>query len=389
MKLLMLHHNADLYGASKSLLRLTTGLVRDGHAVKVVLPGEGPLCNFLTEAGVHVVIMPNLPVMHRSRLTSLSGLYRLIRDAIRFRAQIKDRLREYHPDLVHTNTGAILPIAGSVARSSGIPHIQHMRESFLDFGPLWPPYRKWLCRHADRVICISSFIASMFTLGQREYKVVVVHNGIPREEFDAVDREKAASFRRTYAPDGPLIGMVGRIKLQRKGQDVFVRAAAMIKDTFPTAHFVIVGSPFPGNEANLDALHQLVRDLHLEDRVHFTGHTDEPLVAIAAMDISVMASAHPEPLGNVTIESMALGCPVIGTNVGGTTEIIMDGETGLLVPPNHPEAMAAAMAKLLNNPGLRQHMGIQGRKHYEQEFEFDGAYRRFLHHYQELTNRSA
>lgn len=381
MRLLLIHHVGDIYGASKSLLRLSSGLVRDGHSVMVIIPEDGPLCPALEKSGVTVTCMPSLPVMHRSRLTSLSGLFKLLCDARKFRRALKKVINEFHPDIIHTNTGAILPIAGMIARSMNIPHVQHMRESFLDFGYLWPPYRWWLYRNASHVVCISSFIASMFTPAQQRGRIRVIHNGIPREEFERIDGNKVTEFRRKCGPPGPLIGIAGRIKLVRKGQDVFVKAAGLIKDQFPDAQFAVVGSPFPGNESHLDTLRILVRDLNMESRVHFIGHTDEPLVAMAAFDISVMASTSPEPLGNVTIESMALGRPVIGTDVGGTAELIENGKTGLLVPPGDPQAMASAMTHLLSHPEKAAGMGQMARQHYLEHFEFASFYEAMKHLY--------
>jgi glycosyltransferase involved in cell wall biosynthesis len=374
MKIMLIHHVSDVYGASKSLLRLTSGLARDGHQVMVVLPELGPLNVLLEKNGVAVKVISSLPVMHRSRLVNPPGIFRLIRDASSFRNTIRELMFTFQPEVVHTNTGAILPVAGSVARSLGIRSIQHMRESFGDFGPLWIPYRAWLFRNADQVLCISSFIASMFTERQRAEKVIVVHNGIPRDEFTGIDPARVADFRQTHGRGGPLIGIVGRIKLVRKGQDIFVKAAGRIQQQFPAAQFVIVGSPFKGNETHLDALHELVDQLGLTERVHFAGHMDDPLVAIAALDISVMASTAPEPLGNVTIESMALGKPVIGTAVGGTTEIIEDGISGMLVPPGDPDSLASAMTLLLSDTSKAQQIGEQAKNRYLAHFEFAGFY---------------
>jgi len=374
MRLLLIHHVADVYGSSKSLLRLTSGLAAEGHAVMVALQEDGPLHEALIKAGVEVTIMPCIPVLHRNRLSSPAKIVTLMRDALRCRRAFTALVKHFHPDLIHTNTGTILPIPGMVAHRLHIPHIQHIRESFLDFGAMWPPYRTWLVRYATQVACISRFMASMFTDKQQAGKVVVIHNGIPREEFESVDSSAVAAFRRQFGSDDPLIGLVGRIKLVRKGQEVLVRAAECLKNRFPNAHYVCVGSPFPGNESHLDELKVMVQRAGLEERFHFVGHMEDPLVAIAAFDISIMASSMPEPLGNVTIESMALGKPVIGTNIGGTPEIISDGETGLLVPPSDPVAMANALARLLENPDEARRMGINGRERYLTAFEFNAFY---------------
>lgn len=374
MRLLLIHHVADVYGSSKSLLRLTSGLAAEGHSVMVALQEDGPLHAVLNNAGVAVTIMPCIPVLHRNRLSSPLKMIALLRDALQCRRTFTALVKQFRPDLIHTNTGTILPIPGMVARRLRIPHIQHIRESFLDFGALWPPYRAWLVRYANRVACISHFMASMFTEKQRAGKVVVIHNGIPREEFESIDTSTVASFRRQFGGEDPLIGLVGRIKLVRKGQEVLVGAAERLKHRFPNAHYVCVGSPFPGNESHLDELKDMVQRAGLEEHFHFAGHRTDPLVAIAAFDISVMASSMPEPLGNVTIESMALGKPVVGTNIGGTPEIIADGETGLLIPPSDPVALANALSHLLDHPDDRVRMGRKARERYLAHFEFRRFY---------------
>ena len=385
MKILFIHHLADVYGSSKSLLRLCGGLVADGHEVMVALKEDGPLREALNRAGARTELVVSIPVLHRNRLTSPARFASLVGDAFRCHRALSQLVAAYRPDLMHTNTGTILPIPGMVARSAGIPHIQHIRESFLGFGLLWPPYRTWLVRYADKIACISHFMASMFTAAQQASKTVVVHNGIPREEFDFIDRDAIASFRARYAGDVPLIGLIGRIKLVRKGQEVLVSAAALLKDRFSSARYVFVGSPFPGNESHLEELQGMVRAAGMEDRIHFVGHMDQPLIAIAALDISIMASSMPEPLGNVTIESMALGKPVIGTNIGGTPEIILDGETGLLVPPSDPEAMADALTRLLEHPDEAARMGAHGRERYLAAFEYRAFYRSINALYQSMT----
>jgi glycosyltransferase involved in cell wall biosynthesis len=382
MRLLLIHHVADVYGSSKSLLRLTSGLAADGHSVMVALQEDGPLHAALNNAGVEVTIMPCIPVLHRNRLSSPAKIFALLRDALQCRRTFTALVKQFRPDLIHTNTGTILPIPGMVARRLHIPHIQHIRESFLDFGALWPPYRTWLVRYANRIACISHFMASMFTEKQRAGNVVVIHNGIPREEFDSIDSSAVAAFRRQFGGNDPIIGLVGRIKLVRKGQEVLVRAAERLKIQFPNAHYVCVGSPFPGNESHLDELKDMVQRAGLEEHFHFAGHMNDPLVAIAAFDISIMASSMPEPLGNVTIESMALGKPVIGTNIGGTPEIIVDGETGHLIPPSDPVAMADALAHLLENPEEARRMGMKGRERFVAAFEFATFYQNVVQLYE-------
>lgn len=384
MKILFLHHLADLYGSSQSLARLTAGLVRAGDDVHILLHEDGPLAPFLRKAGAQVDLLPSMPVLHRNRLRTPDAVLRLFRDARRAQRELALLLGRIRPDLVHTNTAVILPIAGAPARHRNIPHVVHIRETFADFGPLWPIYRAWIAARADRIVCISHYLAGLFTPRQREKQVRVIHNGIPRDEFEGLDPEEIRRFRAPFEP-GPVIVLVGRIKLVRKGQDVLVRAAGLLKDRFPHARYVLVGAPFPGNEHHLDRLRELARTCGVADCVYFTGHLDNPKVAIAASDVSVMASSTPEPLGNVTIESMALARPLVATNIGGTPELVQHEKTGLLVPPNDPVAMADAIARLLSNPDAARAMGEAARRYYERELEFGRFFAQMRSLYRELA----
>lgn len=384
MKILFLHHLADLYGSSQSLARLTAGLVRAGDEVHVLLQEDGPLTRVLREAGAQVDLLPTMPVLHRNRLRTPAALLHLLRDARRAQCEIASVLDRIRPDLVHTNTAVILPVAGAPAQARNIPHLVHIRETFSDFGPLWPPYRAWIARRANRIACISEYLAGMFTPHQRATQVRVIHNGIPRSEFEGLDPDAIRRFRAPFEP-GPVIVLVGRIKLVRKGQDVLVRAAGLLKDRFPRAQYVLVGAPFPGNEHHVDQLRAMARECGVADRIHFTGHLDNPKIAIAACEVSVMASSTPEPLGNVTIESMALGRPLVATNIGGTPELVQHEKTGLLIPPNDPAAMADAIARLLSNPEAARAMGTAARAHFERELEFGRFFDHIRALYQELA----
>lgn len=385
MKLLFVHHVADMYGASQSLLRLCRALIREEHAVSVILQEDGDLRKALELSGACVHIVPDLPVLHRNRLTTPRGICTLVSGIFRATRSIESIVRNEKPDLIHSNTATILPVAGRVAKRCGIPFIQHHRESFHDFGLLWPIYRTWMLRYTRRVISISDYLARQFTEGQQSRVVRVARNGIPVEDFAPPAQDAVDAFRARWELRRPVVTLIGRIKLKRKGHEVFVAAAALVHKTFPDAMFVIAGDAFPGNETHLSEIKRLVTKLEIEDSVIFTGHVRDVRVVLANSDVSVMASSTPEPLGNVTIESMAMGVPVVGTAIGGTTELIEDGVTGFLVPPADPEAMSSAIMRLLGDRELSDRIAIAGRKHFVQDMSFDPFYRRIMAIYEELT----
>ena len=382
MRILLIHSGADLYGASRSLLRLATGLRAAGHEPAALLPFAGPLLQALREAGVRAEVVPELPLITRRRFASPLGLLGFARDARRCAVRLRAIVDEFRPDLVHTNNATVLASYAGLLRRRGIPHIWHVRESFAEFRSLWPLLRRYILARADRVLCVSEAVARQFGGSAR---VEVVHNGFPRAEFDRATPEAAAAFRRTRGlGDRPCVAVAGRLKLVRKGQETFLRAAALLRREFPDARFVLIGTPFPGNESHEAALRALAAELDLGEAAVFAGEAEDPLAALRAMDVVVLSSGLPEPFGGVVIEAMALGRPVVGTRIGGTPEQIADGETGLLVPPGDPAAMAEALRRLLADADLRARMGAAGRQRFLARFEFGPFLARILAVYASL-----
>ena len=158
---------------------------------------------------------------------------------------------------------------------------------------------------------------------------------------------------------GPLsVGMIGRIA-PWKGQDVFLNAFAQ---AFPAgdATATVVGAPLFGEEDYEREVRGLVERLDLSDRVSFAGFRHDVGAELAAMDVLVHASVIPEPFGQVVVEGMAAGVPVVAAAAGGPAEIIDDGVQGILYPPSDSAALAVALRRLAGDPGLRARMGRAG-----------------------------
>ena len=363
---LYVHNGTDLYGASRSLLRLVsrTSAVRP----HVVVPGEGALNDALRDVGVPVSVLPSLAVLTRGlgRPTAATKFGWRIWTSARDLAGLARRVGA---DLLHTNVG-IIASAGLAARLTKRPHVWHIRDSFRDFPMLWRPYSQYVLSTSDAVVCVSRSVAEQFP--QNHPKVSVVHNGLPLDEFPIVSSGRIRAFKQRFGlASFRTVGVVGRVKVQRKGQDFFLRGAARIAAQFPDVRFVIIGSAFPGNESHMDEIKALTADLGLSDKVIMTGDVDDIQAAITSLDALVMASCEPEPFAGVVMESMALGVPVIGTAIGGTTEQITHGLTGLLIPPNDVDALAAALDTILHDGALRSEFAANGRLRVQREFGFD------------------
>jgi glycosyltransferase involved in cell wall biosynthesis len=380
MRILFLHGVSDFYGASRCLLRLAAALKKDGHSVHVWIPKNGPIVPMLESAGAVCEVAPELFGISRGTYHHKQYLLRFLSANIGFAFSLARKIRAFRPDLVHTNTATLLP-AGFAARMAGVPHLWHVREWFGEFPRAWSLYQGYMFFYADRIVCVSHAVAGQFHPMLRK-KVRVIFDGFPSEEFDAVTAKRVHAFREKFGlGDSPAVGVVGRIKWKRKGQEVFLKAAALIRKDHPDVRFLCIGSPFPGNESHLEALQRLAAELGMSREWIVTGDVEDNLGAIAALDIVVHPPSQPEPFSGAVIEAMALGKPVVGTNLGGTGEQIEHNVTGLLVPPDDPPALASAVQTLLEDESMRSEMGKRGRERYLERFSWEPFYRSILLEY--------
>jgi glycosyltransferase involved in cell wall biosynthesis len=251
-----------------------------------------------------------------------------------------------------------MPAPALAAKLAAIPHVWHVRDSFLEFRSLWGLYRRYITSLSHQVITVSRPIAAQFTGASN---VVVVHNGMPLQEFAAETTTLRDEFRAKYNLGASLVvGCVGRIKFVRKGQEILVQSIALLKERGIHAKFLIVGAPSIGNEDHLTRLRQLIQDLRVADDVIFTGELEDVKPAYGAMDVFVLPSAQPEPFGGVVLEAMAMRRPVIATAIGGSLDQVEDGKTGFLIPPGNSQALADRLATLLLDADLRREMGEAG-----------------------------
>jgi glycosyltransferase involved in cell wall biosynthesis len=155
-----------------------------------------------------------------------------------------------------------------------------------------------------------------------------------------------------------------------------LRAAAPVSKQFPNARFVIIGAALFGEEKYEQEVRRLPGQLGIEHLVEFTGFSTNVEQAIAALDLVVHASTTGEPFGQVIIEGMAAGKPVVATNGGGVPEIVENGKTGILVPMGDVQAMADAICRILANPALAEEMGSRGRQRVADHFTVQQTARR-------------
>jgi glycosyltransferase involved in cell wall biosynthesis len=210
-------------------------------------------------------------------------------------------------------------------------------------------------------------------------KFGVIYNGVDLKRF-GYDKEAVRAHYRmqlNLPANAPVIGIVANLR-PPKAIDVFLRAARLVSLRYPDAHFVLAG-----DGPQMTGMVALSRDLGLSDRAHFLGSRDDVARLLAAVDVGVLSSSS-ESMPNSILEYMAAGLPVVCTDVGGCREAVVHNETGLLVPPGDPEALAAAILRVCTE-GRAESMGARGRARVESMFTFDGMVRRYEQLYTQLA----
>src|ERR1700730_7354848 len=372
MNILSVNNTVDLYGASRCMERVFGRFAEDGHEVHAVLPENGPLVGLLEAKGVHVHIHHCLSIFDRSQVGSFGACLRFLVLFPVSVIQLVILTLRFHIDVIHTNTG-VLPSSAVAALITGRPHVWHVRELFGEFGRLWKPYQRYISLLSTAVVAISRCTRDQFDPALRS-KVKVIHDGLD-DTVARVNSGRRDAFRSSFPAEKLLVGVVGRIKWHRKGQEVLVRAAGLLKKRHPQVHYVLVGSAAPGNQEHETRLRQLIAASGLESEFTLVGDTQDPISVFAALDVAVVPSVQPEPFGCVVIEAMAAGIPVVGSHCGGIAEQIVDGASGLLFPPGDSAALANALERLLNDSILRKQMAEEGFNRVRTAFPLESTYR--------------
>jgi glycosyltransferase involved in cell wall biosynthesis len=402
--ILYVGHTATPGGAEIALLNLLRHLDRGRFHPVVLLGADGPLVGELRRAGVETHVLPLATDVVQTRKDTLTAgallRFGTLLGALASVGRLTAFLRARRVDLVHTNTLKADLLAGLAARLAGRRVLWHVRDRIADDyipRPAATAFRVACCLLADYVAANSEATlalvrpayARVFGRAAVRERLCVIHDGVVDEAFVAEDvgaARAADPFPADGAAPGSLVGLVGRIS-PFKGQDVFVRAAAKVRERFPRARFRIIGAALFGEQAYERRVRGLVDSLGLRDAVEFTGFRSDVARLIAGLDVLVHASVTGEPFGQVIVEGMAAGKPVVATDGGGVPEIVLDGVTGLLVPMNQPAPMAEAIEKLLADPQAAARMGRLGRERAREFFSIRNTARKVEAFYERIFTR--
>jgi glycosyltransferase involved in cell wall biosynthesis len=280
---------------------------------------------------------------------------------------IKDIITTEKINIVHTFFESSDILGSIVGKVSKVPFIISSRRDtgFSKNSRLLKCYK--LLNNFVDLILVNAQAVRDATIQQeniRPDKIKTIYNGIKLEKYNAKVDIEQKRLELGIDPDAPVVGKIANLH-PIKGHYYFLRAAVKVLEKFPRTNFILIG------EGPLEEkLKQYANDLNISAQIKFLGLREDIPDIISILDISVLSSLT-EGCSNAILESMAGGKPVIASNVGGNPELIVDGETGLIVPPRNPNMLADAECNLISDRVAAIKMGERGRDRVERLFSLD------------------
>lgn len=351
MRILFLAQYHEEYGSIRSLLDLTAGLRSYDISPFFVIPAEGGFSAMLAAQGFPFKILP-VPWWMSAKDLSLKSKLKAAREIRSAAREIEAQIRAWGIDLVYTNS-SVTAVGRLAAKRAGLPHIWHIREyGDLDFNlrfifPSWLSQR--IISGSGAVICHAKAVQA-YHFKKQHPGIHQIYNGVASlPVFD----ERLSKRQSTPTPEPYTFLMLSAIT-PKKGQEQAIRALANLRRQGIPARLILAGG---GRQDYLSQLQALVAELGWQDWVSFPGFVADPFPLYYQADCALVCSEY-EAFSRVALEAMSTALPVIGRNSGGTPEIIVDGETGLLY--NSFDELVEAMRRLAQDWSLSRKMGLAG-----------------------------
>lgn len=368
IKVLHIHTLPIISGSGLNTFLSMNGMDRNIYKVELACAPGGRLIDLVRENHMEVKIFKNLV----QPLNPVKDILAVV-DLIFFL-----RKNRYH--IVHTHNSKAGFVGRLAAKITGIPVVIHTVHGFAfhDQEPVW---RQSLFRNVERIA--SHMCDKMIFISQplvdwalrekivlRPDKIAKIYSGIDLRQFRPVTEDEKNRVRKKWniGNDDAVIGIVSKL-WEGKGHEILIRAFKEVKKEIKGARLIIVGEgPLAGT------LHDLVDSLSLTDSVVFTGFQMDVAEVISSFDVAVLPSYF-EGMGRVLIEAMAMEKPVVASRVGGIPDLVKDGVNGFLIRPGDIKGFEDALKKLLNDKGLANIMGKDGRKRVTDKFSADAMVR--------------
>lgn len=358
----------EMGGAERVLLRMVNRLPRERYAPRVL--------TFKIDSSLGFSELLSCPLhVHPLRRT-------YDWQAVKTAGYIRRLVRKHHIQITHTFHETSDLWAGPIAKASGCPIlISSRRDMGFNRRSLHRRAYRWLGRCFDQVQTVSEQVRqrNIEADGLDPERVVTVYNGVDAPILESVDKLELRK-RLGLGDAAYLVVSVGHIRAI-KGVDVFVRAAARVREQIPGVVFVVAGEDH--EPAHTRRVRQLITELGLDGRFFLMGGVTDVTSLLRASDVFCLLSRS-EGLSNALLEAMACGAPSVATAVGGNAELVADGVTGFLVANEDDASAADRIVQLLRNPEAASGIGAQARTRMERTFTTEMMMRRLTESYEGL-----
>ncbi len=361
-----------LAGAEVAAERLAFGLREEGHEVLLLVGQDGEARERYEQVGLN----PRVSPMY---LTDKWHLWRYWRA----RRALRRLLQRERPDVIHSNDLPTHQMVSDAARGLGIPRVCHHRFPFPGLAIDW-----MLKFGAEHHLFIAQALMDEMTAESARLRAssrAVVFDGLPLPSIPSAEVRRRAREALGLPLDRLMVIIAGQV-IERKGVADLIEAWALLPaECRARAELVIAGDDLLGHGEYRRAMEQLAAERGVPAR--FVGFQKNIGQWLTASDVATVPS-HVEPMANANLEAMSYGLPLVSSRVGGIPEAVLDGETGLLVPPKSPAALAEALARLLTDEPLRLRLGQQGRRRCEEVFSLLAHTRGVVGQYRSVLERS-
>ncbi len=386
--ILIIHQSAELYGSDKTMLYFLSELDKTKYLPIIVLPFDGPLKSELEKNNIKVVIAPVLKI-YRKMFTP-KNIFKFIKEYYQGIKALDSLNKQYKFDLVYTHTLAAL-IGILFAKKRKIKHLWHVQEIIAKPKILNFLFKRSLSLDCNHKVVYDSIATMNFWIENNQKlanKSEAVWNGVETKNIKSFTDFEIQEVRENFffsSKDEIVISLIGRIN-SWKGQQLLLKSFNQLIKKYNNIKLVYLGSAPPNQENFEIELKNQILEFGLVNKVVVIPFQKEIEKFWNSIDIAVVPSTEPEPFGMVVIEAMLAKKPVIASNHGGPTEIIIQNETGLLFEPNNHNSLSNALEKLIQDKQLRMLYGENGFNRVHTTFSLESHVNHFEKIFDELLN---
>lgn len=379
--ILYLHAGAEMYGADKILLELTTGLNKNKFRPIVVLPNDGILREKLEENNIETYIVP-YPILRRKYMNA-KGMFSYISDYRKQSDKIIELLRQRNIkiDIIHVNTMAVLE-GIRLKKKLNVKLVWHVHEIILSPKIVAMFLDYCVGKFSDVIVTVSNAVSKnlMDSHMVPSRKLHTIYNGIDSNKF-CPEVKYDYLFKEWNIPKNSIrVGMIGRIN-SWKGQNDFLDAVVPLLSRYPNLYVFIVGSAFEGQEWRVAKLKEKISQLNNSDKIVFSEFRNDNYAVENFFNILVLPSTSPDPLPTVVLEAMGCGKAIVGYSHGGITEMVKNGYNGLLAVPNSIKDLRKKIDECIINKNYKE-MGLKSRERLIKKFSLNT----FVYNFEQLYN---